>query len=191
MQRITAIEEGVWVPVRNPVKRANRLWKLLTIALKDLRRAERDPKVYVNMRLWLRQRTDRAQCAVCLAGAVMLYDLWGKPTPGEHVVPQHFEEAVRVKLTALDLLRQGIVVEAYTLLFSAKHPDPTTRSRRVVALLDSGLRRADQVQSQLINYCLATAYSPMDLVPRYTPQGRRAWWKAMRYLLKLLKEYDL
>ena len=85
---------------------------LIRLALTDLRKVEKQPDIYaVNMYFWHRSYDDpvfkdgRAQCSVCLAGAVMAKSL--NVSPDCNVRPESFEASTYQKLMALDCFRKG------------------------------------------------------------------------------------
>jgi len=78
--------------------------KFISMALKDLRKIEKDERYIVDMGNWHYTRNSRGPCYVCLAGAVMARELGSDP--GEWRVPGNFPR-VTTKLWALDYLRRG------------------------------------------------------------------------------------
>lgn len=86
--------------------------ELIRVALKDLRRAERQKKKYViDMDVW---HEPNGKCAVCLAGACMTRVL---PPDVDYVFGGvTFSEATSRSIRALNCLRCGDVEGAYAVL---------------------------------------------------------------------------
>jgi hypothetical protein len=106
------------IPVTEESQRfesVNTLHGLLTIALADLERVLADPRYEIDMACWHEPVTgDEGLCQVCLAGSVMAksYVL----SPDENVHPIMFGPAAAQRFKALDCLRSGNIIEAYTFL---------------------------------------------------------------------------
>lgn len=76
---------------------------LITLALNDLRKVERNTKKYkVNMNRW---HQPNSHCSVCLAGSVMAKTLGADRL--ESIVPEDFPEGTANKLGALNEFRIG------------------------------------------------------------------------------------
>ncbi len=86
----------------------SKLSELLTLALNDLNKTEKDKRYQIDMSDW---HTPHAKaCYVCLSGAVMAQTL--KASPSLLKVPYHFDRVNNRKLVALELLRHGDVAGA-------------------------------------------------------------------------------
>lgn len=87
------------------------LYKLLALAIDDIKRCIADENVSIDMDDWL-FRYDK-ECTVCLAGAVMLKSLDGK---------NYFKltDSEDRKMDALDSIRQGDIESAVRSLYSHK-----------------------------------------------------------------------
>src|SRR4029079_17076585 len=83
---------------------------LLDLALNDLTYCEQHRDLYrVHMHFWHMAKDDESpRCQVCLAGAVIAKTL--ETLPEEEVRPNHFCKSINNKLSALDSLRQGHVM---------------------------------------------------------------------------------
>lgn len=82
-----------------------KLWKLATIALKDLKAIERDPRYKVEMEVW-HDPSIEPQCSVCMAGSVLARTL--KYPIGQSWDGSHRHKA-KEQLRAIDRLRVGDV----------------------------------------------------------------------------------
>ena len=88
-----------------PPKLPDKLSDLILVAIADLTKAERSPRYRIDMATWHRPN---AQCAVCLAGAVMAFTL--RIPKEQHILPDHTStKHSRSKLLALDEIRCGRV----------------------------------------------------------------------------------
>ncbi len=98
--------------------------ELLHCALDDLEAAEADPHYTVNMQSWHFPTREiwpvrREVCNVCLAGAT----LRRCGVSWESMIdPSKVSKTVRLKMMALDYLRQGRAFEAFECLYSFNPP---------------------------------------------------------------------
>lgn len=96
--------------LRREFERADKLWKLWRIALRDLRAAERMPNVEINMADWY-SREGRT-CYVCAAGAVIACRL---PVRGQYDIgPWSFDFDICKRLEAINNLRGGYISPAHS-----------------------------------------------------------------------------
>lgn len=80
--------------------------RVIEMALEDVEILQRSDKYKFRMGdIWHRPVGDK--CAVCFAGAVMANRLRVPAT--ENADPEDFEDAIQVRLSALNLFRQGLV----------------------------------------------------------------------------------
>lgn len=86
--------------------------KLLTVALQDLSKAEKNAKYSIYMNDWHDPHTEK--CKVCLAGAVMAFSL-NAPIQ-ELLIPEDFADSLQFKLEAIDLFRSGNIHQGLELL---------------------------------------------------------------------------
>ena len=89
------------------IRPPNKKWKLLELALNDLRKAERSKKYVVDMNHWYKPNS---VCRVCLAGSVMAFSLSvvpDKDAPDREIVPSDLGEAWDMALLGLDSMRFG------------------------------------------------------------------------------------
>ena len=84
------------------LKPPDKKWKLLELALNDLRKAERSKKYEVDMGQW---HVPNSVCKVCLAGAVMAFSL--DANQSEEVDPGDFDDGWDEALSELDSMRCG------------------------------------------------------------------------------------
>ena len=101
-----ANEMGEWVDVYSNDALPEQLSELIRIALKDEAKAFKSKHYQVDMNDWHTPLFREGVCEVCLAGAVMAYELGIKPNL--HATPGTFkDEGLQRKLSALDEIRQG------------------------------------------------------------------------------------
>jgi hypothetical protein len=76
---------------------------LMTIGLRDMIKAERDPRFRISMGDWYHSNK---YCTICFAGGVMAFSL-GRGAHAGNLVPDDFDEDTEKKLLALDFARRG------------------------------------------------------------------------------------
>lgn len=84
----------------------NKLYKLIRVALADMRKCMESDKYEIQMGVWHAPVEDGI-CAVCAAGAVMAQTLKRKPT--RELDPFDFSVDIQTKLLSLNALRMGFV----------------------------------------------------------------------------------
>lgn len=90
-------------------KLPEKLSDLIELALRDLRKVEKDERYRVNMYSW-HEPTLSGKCLVCFAGAVMAGTL---ETPiNKDVLPSRFDEHTAARLNALNEVRCGLIRQA-------------------------------------------------------------------------------
>ena len=85
--------------------------ELIEVALRDLEKAEQDPRYDIRMTTWHlggagrvnAKARARAQCVVCQAGAVMAFSL-GAPINAD-MTPSRYDDETRGKLSAINEFR--------------------------------------------------------------------------------------
>lgn len=98
-------------------RKATKLSTILSLALADIKKAERAKDCKIDMKRWrlTKDNSPDEMCHVCLAGAVMRARFptrtvrYGQVTPWEFIGKDY---ALRAKFFALDDLRSGRVVNA-------------------------------------------------------------------------------
>ena len=112
----------------------NKPSELLTVALNDLIKTEKDPRYKVDMYTWHDPHlddNDDGHCFVCLAGSVIAQSL--EASPLAYALPGHFDSDTRQKLVALDYFQQGQTARALGFLgkwrpFEQHHQTPYAES---------------------------------------------------------------
>ena len=112
------------MPVAKPKKRAKPLkiewlvqqplWKILAIAITDMRKQERAPRSKLKMRLWFNKN---GECVACAAGSVLR---WSCGVETNEDFSRICGRTISLR-HAIDALRVGMVVEAAAIL-GRKYP---------------------------------------------------------------------
>jgi len=108
-------ESGKWVDVYSNDALPEQLSELMRIALKDEAKAFRSTHYKIDMDDWHTPLLGQGVCEVCLAGAVMAYELG--MNPNMNASPGTFkDEGLQRKLSALDEIRQGNIDYAIAIM---------------------------------------------------------------------------
>lgn len=87
---------------------------LLSMAMKDLERVERDGRYVIDMQKWHMPRADGSLCSICMAGAVLTKHMDPKDICAN---PEGiFDLPTTMKLMAIDFMRCGSVRDACHML---------------------------------------------------------------------------
>ncbi len=84
----------------------NKLSALLQLALRDLKKCEKQPEYEVDMATWHERVSAMNICYVCLAGAVMAQTLG--VGPGKTCLPSNFSDEWKEAFFRIDNCRGGI-----------------------------------------------------------------------------------
>ena len=105
-------------------KLPNTLHELLSLALKDLKKCEKDDDYKIEMSVWHEpnQGTNIGVCEVCLAGAVMAKTLLEDPY--EDKWPNLYPEEIKNKLRAIEDIRTFDIKSAYERIIKVEIVQP-------------------------------------------------------------------
>lgn len=108
----------------------DKLWECLELAMADLEKSEKDPRIKIDMYTWLDHNEGEPQCLACLAGCVMAQRFCGVPEEGEvcetpYSVGASYHDSHR--LMALDHLKSGSVYRAVTSVYDYKQVNDLNR----------------------------------------------------------------
>ena len=160
-------------------KLPNRLSDLILVALKDLRKCEKNPKYTVEMSKWHRPSCASAithldwTCEVCLAGSVIAQTL--KTPIIKLKEPVDFGEVDEHKLYALDYIRGGDVLLALRHFYEKKGKGLTRPVAKKINLYIEKYRYAH--------------YVPAYINPKDDPTD--SFKEAINNIAVQLKEFDL
>jgi len=156
----------------NDVELPNKLSDLIELALKDLAKAERDPKYKVNMGMWHENRCsdpNKPICHVCFAGAVMAKTKGC--AIGVNFSPSEFTHGEELKMRALDQIRQYDFGGAFNYFIRGVQGWKTNKHVKAI--------------DDLWNH-----FGPYDDLPTY--EDNRADFKFnMRLIVSTLREYKM
>lgn len=172
---------SIEVPKSNPVVKAKRLWQLLELALADLAAAEKMPNMCVDMYAWVRRHHDK-KCSVCLAGAVMMFELpvvMYDARSESNAYPSQYEPVVYNRLHALNSLRTGDIEAAADEFYQGALGAYSERRRKILDVQLAVWRYAEKFSVDFPEYAAAR--------PKANVSRHKRWWKVMRYMLKKLK----
>lgn len=115
--------------------RTKYLYTTITLAMKDLQRAEKSPDYVIDMLNWHNPKSDG--CHVCLAGAVMAFEFYRDPMHS-HKLRDFWEvEPARTrtwkKLLSLDSARDGHFITAYDHFYGKPPSDRQTKTLRALS----------------------------------------------------------
>lgn len=107
--------------------------ELLSLALEDLQKCEKDPRYSIDMDVW-HEGEDMwlgisLPCYVCMAGALMVHEL--DADIHKILLPDTFDDDTEIKLLAVDDLRRGHVATALDILGISNNAPYRPTSRRI------------------------------------------------------------
>lgn len=199
----------------NPVSKTDRLWQLLELALRDLKKAEKSSKCRIRMSVWYQPKRN-GMCELCLAGSVMKFTLqpYCRLTE-EGLAPDDFNDALGARLIALDALRCGEIETAGDAFYESLQQEVTRLlhgSDKVTHWSDSSGTFSEYLTEVLVSLrarrqatvnlddefqqwlkaqgCRPDSHGNYS-VPDYTPTRKRKWWAYMRHMLTMLKKANV
>ena len=111
--------------IQDNKKTPDKLWKLIKLALKDLKELEKNPRIKINMGAW--HKMVGKKCLVCLGGAYLHCEVMGRKKFETKFIHDLDLETIKLML-CLDSLRVGNLVGAVCSFYNATyHASPPNR----------------------------------------------------------------